>query len=55
LDRRRDRPRSDYPELGNPKNAELVRETVRMANLVGKDIAGPDEAREILDLKQAGH
>jgi len=45
----------DYPELGNPKNAELVREIVRMANLVGRDIAGPDEAREILGLERAGH
>jgi uncharacterized protein (DUF849 family) len=40
----------DYPELGRPTNADLVREIVRMARLVGREIATPAEAREILRL-----
>jgi uncharacterized protein (DUF849 family) len=40
----------DYPELGYPTNAELVREIVRMAKLVGREIATPAEARQILQL-----
>lgn len=39
-----------YPELGFPTNAELVREIVRMARLVGREIATPAEAREMLGL-----
>lgn len=40
----------DYPELGRPTNAELVREIVRMARLVGRDVATPSEARAMLGL-----
>lgn len=40
----------DYPELGQPTNADLVREIVRMARLVGREIATPAEAREMLRL-----
>jgi uncharacterized protein (DUF849 family) len=40
----------DYPELGAPTNADLVREIVRMARLVGREVATPAEAREILSL-----
>ena len=44
----------DYPELGQPTNAELVAEIVRMARLVGREIAAPDEARAILGLRGEG-
>ena len=37
-----------YPELGYPTNAELVAEIVRMARLVGRAVATPAEARQIL-------
>lgn len=40
----------DYPEMGYPTNTDLVREIVRMAKLVGREIATPAEAREILGL-----
>ena len=40
----------DYPELGQPTNAALVAEVARMARLVGRDIATPDEARSMLGL-----
>ncbi len=40
----------DYPELGQPTNADLVREIVRMACLVGRDVATPSEARAMLAL-----
>ncbi len=40
----------DYPELGQPTNADLVRELVRMAGLVGRAIATPAEARSMLGL-----
>lgn len=40
----------DYPELGRPTNADLVREVVRLARLVGRDIATPAEARQMLAL-----
>ncbi len=40
----------DYPELGQPTNADLVREIVRMARLVGRDVATPDDARAMLKL-----
>jgi 3-keto-5-aminohexanoate cleavage enzyme len=39
-----------YPELGQPTNADLVREIVHMAKLVGREIATPAEAREMLGL-----
>lgn len=34
-------------------NAELVEKVIRIANELGKEIAGPDEAREILGLKSS--
>lgn len=40
----------DYPELGQPTNADLVREIVRMARLVGREVASPEEARRMLAL-----
>jgi len=40
----------DYPELGQPTNADLVREIVRMARLIGRDVATPSEARAMLAL-----
>ncbi|MDX2156659.1 MAG: 3-keto-5-aminohexanoate cleavage protein [Hyphomicrobiaceae bacterium] len=40
----------DYPELGRPTNADLVREIVRMARLVGREAATPAEARQMLAL-----
>jgi 3-keto-5-aminohexanoate cleavage enzyme len=40
----------DYPELGRPTNADLVREVARMARLIGREIATPDEARAMLAL-----
>lgn len=40
----------DYPELGQPTNADLVREVANMARLVGRDVATPDEARAMLGL-----
>lgn len=40
----------DYPELGQPTNADLVREVVRMARLIGRDVATPREARVMLGL-----
>lgn len=46
-----------YPELGFPTNAELVRHIVGMAKAVGREVASPDEAREILNMphrKNAG-
>lgn len=39
-----------YPELDQPTNAELVTEVVRLARLVGREVATPDEARTILGL-----
>jgi uncharacterized protein (DUF849 family) len=42
----------DYPELGTPSNAQLVREIVHMARLVGREVATPAETRRILGLCQ---
>jgi 3-keto-5-aminohexanoate cleavage enzyme len=44
----------DYPysELGTPRNADLVERVAQMAREMGRDIAGPSEAREILGLVQ---
>ena len=39
-----------YPELGYPTNAEIVRTIVGMARAAGRDVATPDEAREILNM-----
>lgn len=41
----------DYPELGQPTNAELVAEITRMAKLIGREVATPDEARTMLGLR----
>ena len=40
----------DYPELQQPKNAALVTEVARLARLIGREVATPDEARAILNL-----
>jgi uncharacterized protein (DUF849 family) len=37
-----------YPELGRPSNADLVRRVVSIANTMGREVATPDEAREML-------
>jgi 3-keto-5-aminohexanoate cleavage enzyme len=39
-----------YPELGAPTNARLVEEVARLARLVGRGVASPDEARQALGL-----
>jgi uncharacterized protein (DUF849 family) len=39
-----------YPELGYPTNAALVDEVVKLARLVGREIASPQEAREMLGI-----
>lgn len=43
----------DYPylELGAPSNAELVADIVALARAMGRDIASPSEARQLLDLR----
>lgn len=43
----------DYPELGQPGNADLVHEIARLARLVGRPVATPTETREILGLAPA--
>ncbi len=39
-----------YRELGAPTNADLVREVARIAHSCGREIATPEEARQILGL-----
>ena len=39
-----------WPELGTPHNGEVVRLIVEMAKAMGREIATPAEAREMLDL-----
>lgn len=39
-----------YPELGYPTNAALVDEVVKLARLVGREIASPQEAPEMLGI-----
>jgi len=39
-----------YPELNYPSNAKLVDEVVKLARLVGREVASSQEAREILAL-----
>jgi uncharacterized protein (DUF849 family) len=39
-----------YPELGYPTNAALVDEVVKLARLVGREIASPQEARKMLGI-----
>ncbi len=43
-----------YPEMGCPTNAELVREVVRLAKILGREIATPEETREILRIRKDG-
>ena len=43
-----------YPELGCPPNARLVEEIARMARLVGRELASPDEARLMLGVPPRG-
>ena len=43
-----------YGELDAPTNADLVREVVRIAQSCGREIATPDEARQILGLRAGG-
>lgn len=42
----------DYPydEIGEPRNAELVERVVRIARECGRDVASPQEARQILGI-----
>jgi len=40
-----------YPELSHPTNEELIRETVRVIKSTGREMASPDDVREILRLK----
>ena len=42
-----------YPELGYPTNAALVDEVVKLARLVGREVASPEEARKILAIKNS--
>jgi 3-keto-5-aminohexanoate cleavage enzyme len=39
-----------YPELGRPRNADLVRVIAELARNLGREVATPEEAREILGL-----
>jgi uncharacterized protein (DUF849 family) len=39
-----------YPELGTPRNAQLVERIAQMAREMGREIASPSEARKILGL-----
>ena len=41
-----------YPELGTPRNADLVERIVQMAREIGREVANPSEARKILGLGQ---
>lgn len=41
-----------YPELGTPRNADLVERIAQMAREIGREIASPPEARKILGLSQ---
>ena len=40
----------DYTELGEPTNADLVERVVRIASEVGREVATPQEARQILGM-----
>ncbi|MGW4131917.1 3-keto-5-aminohexanoate cleavage protein [Amycolatopsis japonica] len=39
-----------YPKLGTPSNAEIARRVVEMAKELGREIATPDEAKEMLGM-----
>lgn len=43
-----------YPELGQPGNEEVVARVAELARRAGREIASPDEAREMLGLAPAG-
>ncbi len=43
-----------YAELGAPTNAELVRRVVEMARSYGRQVATPDEARQMLGVSRGG-
>ncbi len=42
----------DYPytELGAPTNADVVREMARLAKAMGREVATPDDTREMLGM-----
>jgi uncharacterized protein (DUF849 family) len=40
-----------YPQLGRPRNADLIERIAQMAREIGREIASPSEARKILGLK----
>ena len=40
-----------YPELGYPTNAELVKFIADMARAMGREVATPEDARRILNMK----
>ncbi len=42
----------DYPytELGAPTNADVVREVARLARAMGREVATPDDTREMLGM-----
>ena len=40
-----------YPELGVPTNADVIAEAARIVRLCGAEVATPDEARELLELR----
>ena len=42
-----------YNELGQPTNAELVKRIVEIARELGREVATPDEARQILGMARA--
>jgi len=39
-----------YPEIGTPRNAELVERVAEMARQIGREIATPSEARKMLGI-----
>ena len=41
-----------YTELGAPTNAELVRRVVHLAESIGREVATPDEARQMLGVER---
>jgi uncharacterized protein (DUF849 family) len=41
-----------YPELNQPSNAQLVEEVVRLARLVGREVASPEETRALLGIPE---
>ncbi len=39
-----------YTELGAPTNADVVREVARLARAMGREVATPDDTREMLGM-----